>query len=117
MYSLVFYAVDKAGNDRASRTVFLYDDVSKVETNPIKHIRVKQTSSTTKFTWVVVNDPDLLVTWNGKFKNDRHYAKNWLETIKPRPNLDIEYDDRYGIRTTEAVPHRKGIFFFLLHIC
>lgn len=109
MYSFVIYAIDKAGNDKAARTVFLYDDASVVESNPETYIRVVQSSKETVYKWIVVDDSDLIVNWKGKFKNKNHNAKNWLEEIKQRPNMDTEYDDHYGKRTVSAIPHRQGI--------
>lgn len=111
MYSLLLYAIDKAGNDKAARALFLYDDASKVEINSGKHIRVKQSTTETMYSWISVNDTRLKVNWKGKFKNENHHAKNWLETIKRRPNLEAVYDDRYGKRTASAVPHRQGTTF------
>lgn len=108
MYSVVFTAVDKAGNEKSCRTLFLYDDLSIVEVITEKHIIVKQSSKSSNNVWVDVDDPIIHVQWPGKFKNERHHAHMWLDNVLPRLRVDAEYDDHYGKRQTTRVPNVQG---------
>ncbi|CAC5387119.1 unnamed protein product [Mytilus coruscus] len=97
MYSVVFTAVDKAGNEKSCRVLFLYDNSSAVEVNKETHIIIKQSSKSSNNVWVDVDDPIIDVQWPDKFKNERHHKNMWLDNVLPRLRVDSEYDDHYGI--------------------
>lgn len=113
MYSVIFTAIDKAGNEKSARTLFLYDASSQVEVEDGKTVRVQQSTKDTKYIWVDVDDPILKVNWPGRFKNEEHYKQLWLESVKPRIHVDPEYDDHYGKRQITTVPHRQGMFIYI----
>ncbi|CAG2200973.1 unnamed protein product [Mytilus edulis] len=112
MYSVVFFAIDQAGNMKPARTLFLYDDSSHVEMNNGTTMKVEQARKDTNYVWVDVDSPVLKVKWPGRFKNEEHYKQLWLASVKPRKHVDPEYDDHYGKRKTTTVPHRQGIVRF-----
>lgn len=108
MYSVVFTAVDKAGNEKSCRALFLYDDSSVVGVNRETHIIIKQSSKGSNNNWVDVNDPIIDVQWPDKFKNERHHKHMWLDDVFPRIRVDSEYDDNYGKRQTTRIPNVQG---------
>ena len=110
MYSVILYAIDQAGNEKSARSLFFYDDSSHVELVKDKLIQVKESTKATGCLWIVVDNPVLNVKWPGKFQNKKHYTELWLESVKPRKHVDVEYDDHYGKRKTTAEKHVQGIY-------
>ena len=109
MYSVIFTAIDRAGNENSARTLFFYDDSSHVELVNDKTIQVKESTKVTGYVWISVDNPILNVIWPGKFQNKNHYTQRWLESVKSREHVDVEYDDHYGKRKTTAEKHVQGI--------
>ena len=109
MYSVIFTAIDRAGNEKSARTLFCYDNSPHVELVKDKIIKVKESTKATGCLWIVVDNPVLNVIWPGKFQNGNHYSLLWLESVKPRKHVDVEYDDHYGKRKTTAEKHVQGI--------
>jgi hypothetical protein len=44
MYSVIFTAIDRAGNEKSARTLFFYDDSSHVQLVKDKTIQVKEST-------------------------------------------------------------------------
>jgi hypothetical protein len=109
MYSVIFTAIDRAGNEKSARTLFFYDDSSHVQLVKDKTIQVKESTKVTGYVWISVDNPILNVIWPGKFQNKNHYTQRWLESVKSREHVDVEYDDHYGKRKTTAEKHVQGI--------
>ena len=109
MYSVIFTAIDRAGNEKSARSLFFYDDSSHVELVQDKAILVKESTKVTGYVWVSVDNPVLNVIWTGKFRNIKHADELLLESVKPRRHVDVEYDDHYGRRMTTAEKHVQGI--------
>ena len=109
MYSVIFTAIDRAGNEKSARSLFFYDDSSHVELVKDKTIKVQESTKDTSYVWISVDNPVLNVIWPGKFQNKKHYTELWLESVKPRKHVDVEYDDHYGKRRIKAEIHVQGI--------
>ena len=109
MYSVIFTAIDRAGNEKSARSLFFYDNSSHVEFVKDKAIQVKESTKITGYVWVSVDNPVLNVIWTGKFRNIKHANELSLESVKPHKNVDVEYDDHYGRRKTTAEKHVQGI--------
>ena len=109
MYSVIFTAIDRAGNEKSARSLFFYDNSSHVDFVKDKTIQVKESTKITDYVWVSVDNPVLNVIWTGKFRNIKHANELSLESVKPRKNVDVEYDDHYGRRKTTAEKHVQGI--------
>ena len=110
MYSVIFTAIDRAGNGKSARTLFFYDDSSRVELVKDTTIQVKESTKVTGYVWISVDNSVLNVIWTGKFQNKNHYSQLWLESVKQRKHVDVEYDDHYGKRRTTAEKHVQGIY-------
>jgi len=113
MYSVIFTAIDRAGNEKSARTLFFYDDSPHVELVKDKIIKVKESTKATGCLWIVVDNPVLNVIWPGQFQNKNHYTQLWLESVKPRKHVDVEYDDHYGKRKTTAEKHVQDIYNYI----
>ncbi|CAC5401969.1 unnamed protein product [Mytilus coruscus] len=112
MYSIIFTVFDKAGNHKSTRSVFLYDDESVVETTPETRIIVTESTVNTNYTWVVQNMTRLLVRWTGRFTNERHHVRHWLEQLTPNQHVDELYDDNFGVRKVDWFTNVLGVVKF-----
>ena len=115
MYSIIFTAFDKAGNYKSTRSVFLFDDQSVVETTSGTRMIVTESSSETNYTWVVTDTSQLHVKWPGRFMNKRHDVNHWLDDVGSHTHIDSSYDDSFGERTIEQVTNVEGKFYKLMN--
>ena len=113
MYSIIFTAFDKAGNYKSTRSVFLFDDQSVVETTSGTRMIVTESTSETNYTWVVTDTSQLHVKWPGRFINERHVVNGWLEPVANHTSIETVYDDIFGRRTVQWYTNIKGIIFML----
>ena len=51
---------------------------------------------------------DLHVAWTGRFMNERHDVRHWLEPLSPNKHVDPLYDDYFGVRTIDWHPNVQG---------
>jgi hypothetical protein len=109
MYSIIFTAFDKAGNYKSTRSVFLFDDQSVVETTSGTIMIVTESTSETNHTWVVTDTSQLHVKWPGRFINERHDVNEWLEPVANHTSIETVYDDIFGRRTVQWYTNIKGI--------
>ena len=109
MYSIIFTAFDKAGNYKSTRSVFLFDDQSVVETTSGTRMIVTESTSETNYTWVVTDTSQLHVKWPGRFINERHDVNEWLEPVANHISIEAVYDDIFGRRTVQWYTNIKGI--------
>ncbi|CAC5375358.1 unnamed protein product [Mytilus coruscus] len=112
MYSILLTAFDKAGNYKSTRSVFLFDNQSFVETTSGTRTTVLESTVESNYTWVVFDTSLLNVTWAGRFMNERHDVYKWLNEIDANKHVDHEYDDMSGRRTVQWFPNVKGIVKF-----
>ena len=115
MYSIIFTAFDKAGNYKSTRSVFLFDDQSVVETTSGTRMIVTESTSETNYTWVVTDTSQLHVKWPGRFMNKRHHVNHWLDDVGSHTHIDLSYDDSFGERTIEQVTNVEGKFYKLMN--
>lgn len=116
MYSLILSAFDRAGNHKSTRSVFLYDNQSVVETVPDTKIIVKESAAETDYTWVTVDTNRLTVTWAGRFMNERHDIYKWCNEIGDSSHIEEVYDDRFGRRTVDWLTNVRGILYTITRI-
>ncbi|XP_071153805.1 uncharacterized protein [Mytilus edulis] len=112
MYSIIFTVFDKAGNHKSTRSVFLFDDESVVETTPGTRIIVTESTANTNYTWVVQNMTHLHVSWTGRFTNERHHVRHWLEQLAPNKHVDKLYDDNFFVRKIDWFTNVLGVVKF-----
>ncbi|XP_052095904.1 uncharacterized protein LOC127731085 [Mytilus californianus] len=112
MYSIIFTVFDKAGNHKSTRSVFLFDDESVVETTPGTRIIVTESTVNTNYTWVVQNMTHLHVSWTERFTNERHHVRHWLEQLAPNKHVDELYDDKFGVRKVDWFTNVLGVVKF-----
>ena len=51
---------------------------------------------------------ELHVVWTGRFMNERHHVRHWLEPLSPNKHVDPLYDDYFGVRTVYWHPNVLG---------
>ncbi|XP_060084880.1 uncharacterized protein LOC132564227 [Ylistrum balloti] len=112
MYMLLLHVIDRAGNLQSARKVMLFDNMSEVEKLADKYARVTTASSNTSYAWVVRDTNTVDVMWTDLFINQRHKDNQWLNAIRPYTDVDNNYDDRFGNRTTAAIDHVNGVVDF-----
>ncbi|KAK3099491.1 hypothetical protein FSP39_005250, partial [Pinctada imbricata] len=112
MYAVHFVAFDKAGNWRAGRKVFLFDDQSAVDIveQPGKVTRIVTASQNTSYTWVVEDTDTVRIEWTGRFRNTRHEQGRWLFPVASSKNMS--YDDNDGNRTVAEIYNQHAIVDF-----
>ena len=116
MFAIHFSAFDKAGNNKTSRKVLLYDNSSAVTFNPDKVTRVVTASAESSYEWVVEDTNEVDIFWQDRFRNWRHEDKGWLNKVKPHWAVDSKYDDHYGERQVDEIQNVHGMKAFLAQL-
>lgn len=116
MYSIILTAFDKAGNYKSTRSLFLFDDNSFVETTSGTRMIVTESTLETDYEWVITESSLLHVTWPGRFKNERHDIYKWLHRLESNSHVDSTYDDRFGRRTVDWFTNVKGADTFVYQV-
>ena len=111
MYAIHLTATDKANNQKSSRRLVLYDNISQVSYLPNKITRIETASASTNYTWVSEDTNIILAKWTERFRNSRHDSNRWLTKVSPYPGIEDLYDDHRGKRTIGEVPNVSGLCF------
>ncbi|XP_078322971.1 uncharacterized protein LOC111122905 [Crassostrea virginica] len=114
LYAVHLTALDKAKNQKSSRRLVLYDNISRVSYLPNKVTRIETASASTNYTWVSEDTNIIRAKWTGRFRNIRHDSNRWLTKVSPYRGIEDLYDDHHGKRTIDEVPNISGCVDFLV---
>ena len=112
MYAVHLIAVDKAENQKPSRKLVLFDNISRVSTLPNKVTRIETAAASTNYSWVIEDTNIIRAKWTERFRNSRHESNRWLTPVSSSPGIEDLYDDHHGKRTVDEVPNIYGLSFF-----
>ncbi|VDI20686.1 Hypothetical predicted protein [Mytilus galloprovincialis] len=114
MYSLHLVAYDKAGNYKSGRTLFLFDNLSTVDTQGNKPTYCSTASKDTSYTWVTKDTSRVKIDWKSRFINIRHNAGKWLNPVQTYAKGEgiVTYEDLYGNRTHVGIKNVGAIVDF-----
>ena len=117
MYALVFNAIDRAGNSKSARRVFLIDHTSVITKldRPTSPLRVTSAAEVTSWQWQQT-EGEVRVTWTGRYTNSFHHSNHLLLAVAPEAGVSDDYDDNEGVRSVAAIDNDLGLLntFFLL---
>jgi len=71
----------------------------------------------TNYLWVVTDTNKLNFKFKDRFYNTRHKNNRWLNSVKKYPDVETNYDDKYGKRTTKKIDNVHGTSFLTVHLC
>jgi hypothetical protein len=104
-HSVELFVLDCAGNNKSARRIFLFDNVSVVETygSPLKVLQAN------KDDWINHFHDVISVVWTDRFRNMRHSINGWLNAVADNKILR-SLDDRDGksLRTVEKIDNIEG---------
>lgn len=56
----------------------------------------------------------LHVSWSGRFTNERHHVRHWLDQLAPNKHVDKLYDDHFGVRKVDWLTNVLGTYFIMI---
>ncbi|XP_025086754.1 uncharacterized protein LOC112559633 [Pomacea canaliculata] len=111
MYAIVLSALDRAGNHKSCRRLFLYDSSSQISIIASSVLRVTSAAQVTSFTWQH-SEGDVTLSWVERYTNVFHYTYNLLAAVASESGVESAYDDSEGNRTVAAIQNTLGIVKF-----
>ncbi|XP_025086756.1 uncharacterized protein LOC112559635 [Pomacea canaliculata] len=111
MYAIVLSALDRAGNHKSCRRLFLYDSSSQISVTASSVLRVTSAAQVTSFTWQH-SEGDVTLSWVERYTNVFHNNHNLLAAVASESGVESAYDDSEGNRTVAAIQNTLGIVKF-----
>ena len=106
MYSVIVEVYDFAGNFRKTRSVVLFDDTSKIETESNNPISIAEVDSWDSAFWFTqAGSAPIQITWENHFINRFLHDNDMLVEVKPMADV---MDDNSGNRTIQAINNVQG---------